>query len=122
MVPTSAMPSVSQVVAPHRSCQGRGEAEASGKLEAVTEGTRGKKGHLVGCSCSPRLCAQGPRGHYPWNEARLREEASGRKPCGLKRFYPNLTGGGQLKETRRYGIKLEGPLLYREVAFQPRQW
>ena len=29
MVPTSAMPRVSQVVAPHRSCRGRGEAEAS---------------------------------------------------------------------------------------------
>lgn len=114
IVPTSAMPSVSQVLAPHRSCRDGGKNKSQPEIsDRYRRDLMGRKGipwdvpaHLHSQSNhAQHLPSQvfSPKGlqGFSQNQPRLREEASGRKPCGsLRRFYPNPTqrdpvGGNQ---------------------------
>ena len=105
MVPTSAMPRVSQVVAPHRSCPG-GEKQRPAGVRDVMWGPVEKEGHsthsqTTGTHHLPaRPFVQGVTGCYFWNEPRPREEASGGKLAGLQaekmlpKSYPGKPQGG----------------------------
>lgn len=94
MVPTSAMPRVSQVVAPHRSCQVEEKQSQTKVRDANRRDLKKIKGILwaLQLPSNPSIfqsdLAKGSQG-YSWNQPRLKEVAPRRKLCGpLRRRYP----------------------------------
>lgn len=126
MVPTSAMPSVSQVVAPHRSCPGRGEAEAGQKLETYQKDQMGRRGtHPAPGPSRPGTSQPGPlpRGAAGLSFMECTQGKSLRREARwlAEKMRPRSYPGRTWEEIRRYRITLKGPLLSTDTAFQPRK-
>lgn len=95
MVPTSAMPRVSQVVAPHRSCQVEEKQSQAKVKDGNRRDPKKRKGILraLPLPSRPRSFSQiflaKVSWAYSWNQPRLKEVAPRRKFCGsLRRPYP----------------------------------
>lgn len=115
MVPTSAMPKVSQVVAPHRSCQMEETKIKTKVRDCNRRGLRKRKGILgaFAVASSARafmLKACGTiRGINPGQRRWPQEEScmAHKEECALPREV-------LWEKIRRYKIKLQGPHLYIE--------